>query len=283
MRGRRILLAAISVAAFVGACGGDKATPLDTVQAASTETAGGETASVVMTINGGQGSLKDVTFTGAYDFTERLMSFEIDASKLGLEGVTGTIDAIMDFSDAVVQYMKFPGLEEETGKEWMRIDVGAAITEICPDIDFAALLNTQSGDPTAGLTSLEGAKSVKELGTETVRGEQTKHYRVTVDIRDVAENAPEEAREAMKEFASWYVDPIQTSEVWIDDDGRARRLETTTDSANLKLPDCLGGAQSENPFQGKTTVSMELFDFGKDVDIEVPPANDVIDLAELGG
>ena len=53
------------------------------------------------------------------------------------------------------------------------------------------------------------------------------------------------------------------------------------DSNNLKLPDCLAASQSQNPFNGTTKVSYELFDFGKKVDIEVPAANDVVDLADL--
>lgn len=280
MRLKKMVVAAASIV-LIGACGGDKASPLETIQNAAAETADAKTASIAMTINGGAGSLKNLEMNGAYDFGRSLMSFEMDASKLGIQGATGTIEAVMDFSKSVIQYMKFPGLEEETGKAWMKIDVGDAVASICPDIDFAAMLQSQSGDPTSGLRLLEGAKSVEELGTESVRGTDTTHYRVKVDVRDAANKAPESARETMKEVASWYVDPIQTTEVWIDDEGRARRYEATTDTANLKMPECLANAQGQNPFQGKTEVSYELFDFGKKVDIAVPASDDVVDLADL--
>jgi hypothetical protein len=277
---KKILALVAAFAAIAASACGNKTTPLETVQNASSETAGEKTASIAMTITGSAGSLKDLTMTGAYDFDKRLLSFHFDASKLGTGG-SGTIDAVMDFSDSVVQYMKLPGLEEEVGKAWMKIDVASAVSSVCPDIDFAALLQSQSGDPTAGLQMLANAKTVKELGKEKVRGAETTHYRVTVDIRDVAEKAPAEARETMRQMASWYIDPLQTTDVWIDGDGRARRSEADVDGANLKMPDCLSAAQSKNPFGGKTHVSFELFDFGKKVDIKVPAANDVVDIADL--
>ncbi len=94
MRLNRILVAAGSLTLLVGACGSDSATPLETVQAASVATAGSKTASIAMTITGGQGALKDVTFNGAYDFDRKLMSFTMDASKLGIPGATGNIEAV---------------------------------------------------------------------------------------------------------------------------------------------------------------------------------------------
>lgn len=269
------------MAALVGACGGDKPTPLETVQGAAAETSSAKTAAISMITKGGSGSAGNLEATGLYDFDKKLMSFDIDASKLGVPGATGTVNAIMDFSDSVVQYMKFPGLEDETGKAWLKIDLAEGIKAICPDLDFAALLKAQSGDPTAGLQNLKSAKSVTEVGKEDVRGEETTHYRVTVDVRDAAENAPADARATMREFAKAYIDPIQTTDVWIDGEGRARKSEAVTDSANLKLPDCLKGGENTNPFKGKTTVTFELFDFGKKVDIKIPAADDVLDIADL--
>ena len=281
MRVKRLLVLGASLALLGGAACGNRTTPRETVQNASSETSSAKTAAIAMTISGGAGSLKNLTMNGAYDFDNRLLAFEMDASKLGIEGASGTIEAVMDFSDSVVQYMKFPGLKQEVGKNWMKIDVAAAVASVCPDFDFAALLQSQSGDPTSGLQMLKVAKSVKELGEEKIRGEQTTHYRVTTDIRDVAAKAPEASRKTMQEMASWYVDPVQTSDVWIDGEGRARKSEVEVDSNNLKLPDCLAASQSQNPFNGTTKVSYELFDFGKKVDIEVPAANDVVDLADL--
>lgn len=274
-------LAAASLSLIGAACGGGGSSPLETVQNAATATSSAKTASIEMKIDGGQ--FENATFTGAYDFDNRVMSFEMDADELNIEGASGTIDAVMDFGDSAVQYMKFPGLEEETGKSWLKIDLAAATESVCPDIDFAALLKSQAGDPTSGLTALRGAKEVKELGSETIRGEKTKHYRVEFDIREAAEESPEDVRETMREFASWYKDPIQTSEVWIDGEGRAMRVKGTSDTANIEFPDCLKAGADANPFAGKTTMQFDLFDFGKKVDIEVPAGNDVIDLADLTG
>jgi hypothetical protein len=47
------------------------------------------------------------------------------------------------------------------------------------------------------------------------------------------------------------------------------------------MPDCLKAAQSSNPFKGPTTMTYEMYDFGKKVVVSVPAANDVADLQEL--
>jgi hypothetical protein len=281
MRRIRVLLVIALVAVFTAACGGSKATPLETVRAASTETAAAKTAAFVMKIEGGQGQLSNMSSSGAFDFDAHLAKMSLDSSKLGLPG-GDKIAAVMDFRDGVVEFLKFPGLADELdGKHWVKIDVGAAVASVCPGFDFASLLKVQSGDPTSSLQQLAAADKVDVVGKEKVRGEDTTHYKVTVDVTKAAEKAPEAARETMRKLASFYVDPVLHTDLWLDGDGRARRVVQVIDPSNLKLPDCLNVSQAANPFKGLTTMTYEMYDFGKDVDVTVPVANDVADLQDL--
>jgi hypothetical protein len=60
------------------------------------------------------------------------------------------------------------------------------------------------------------------------------------------------------------------TDVWIDDDELVRRMR-------LAYQDM----QFAPGQQGDMTMTMELYDFGVEVEVEPPPANEVIDLQEL--
>jgi hypothetical protein len=280
-RTRFLTALAVVLAVVAGACGGSKATPLETVRGASSATASAKSAAMSMTIKGASGALSNLSFSGGFDFDKHLAKVTIDGSKMGLPG-GGNIDAIMDFSDGAIEFMKIPGLAKElNGKHWVKLDLAATMAQACPGFDFGSLLKAQSGDPTSGLQVLTAADKVTVVGKEKVRGEQTTHYQVQVNLAKVVANAPEASRETMRKLAEFYVNPVLQQEVWIDGDGRARRVQQTVDSANMKLPDCMKAASAQNPFTGTTTVTYEMYDFGKPVDVTIPVANDVADFQEL--
>jgi hypothetical protein len=249
------------------------------VRGASRATASAKTAAMTMKIEGGAGTLSNIDMQGDFDFDQHLGEVSLDGSKMGM---SGELDAIMDFRDGVVEYMKIPGLAAQLGgKHWVKLDLGATVASVCPDLDFASLLKVQSGDPTSGLQQLANADKVTVVGKEKVRGEQTTHYRVEVNLAKAVENAPAEARAAMRKLAGFYVNPVQSADVWLDSDGRSRRYRQTIDSANMKLPECLTAASSQSPFRGTTTITNEMYDFGKDVKVTIPAAGDVAGFQEL--
>ena len=100
--------------------------------------------------------------------------------------------------------------------------------------------------PTGVLEQLRAVGDVEELGREQVRGVETTRYRALLRPPGGTEE------DAL---------PV---EVWIDDDGLVRRLRVTYG-------------------QRAASVTVELFDFGADVDVEPPPADQVTDLDELFG
>jgi hypothetical protein len=127
-------------------------------------------------------------------------------------------------------------------------------------------------DPTSGLKTLEEASDdVVEVGRDTQRGAETTHYRGTIPI----EKALESLEGPTKEMVDQVLQETEMEDVpfdaWIDDEGRLRRMDQTV---TIESPMLQG--------QPMTVESRyELYDFGVEVDVEAPPADQVRDGAPL--
>jgi hypothetical protein len=270
------------------ACGGDdeEATPLEVVRAAATETAEARTARMEMSMTGsGLPGLGDRTVAidmdGVIDFDARTGQFTMDLSSLGIPGASGSVEMV--FSDLVV-YMKLPAaLAGQLPKPWLKIDLAEAGRQ--EGIDLDALSQLGSSDPTQALDYLRGASSdITEVGREELRGTATTHYRATLDLRLAAQQLEGEQKQALEKLIATTGLGSYPAELWIDDDGRLRKMDLSIDLSQLKLPareatTSEGAAASA----GTMNVTMELFDFGVDVDVAPPPAAEVVDIAELQG
>lgn len=105
------------------------------------------------------------------------------------------------------------------------------------------------------LDSLGDAATARAVGADTVRGVKTTHYEIT---------GPEMAEEGTIEFG-----------VWLDAEDRVRRV-----SALEEVP----GDLTASPGAGATIrYTLELYDFGEPVDIQVPPPSEVDDAPSFGG
>jgi hypothetical protein len=280
---RKLWITALVVLGVIApACGGQtdgaSATPVQLVRAAAGETA---TSSMRATfkVSGGGLPAGDMTMEAEYDLVERRARVEIPGDVFGGDG---SIVEIMDFSDGLVMWLRMPGAAAEIGAEWLEIDA-SELGDMGDELGFdvgSLLSQAQQNDPTSGLDALRGAKEVEDLGREDVRGDRTTHYRVTVDLEQAIEAAPEESRESLRDALAMYDAAEFEMEVWIDDDGRVRRYRQTVDPAALEsLPT---GAVSAGPI----TVEFEFYDFGADVDVSPPPDDDTVsftDLARLFG
>ena len=264
---RRTLSAlVVALAVVVPACGGDDASPVEIVRAAATKTSDTSSRfSMNVEVPGPQGGT--VTGEGVLDYEDRRGTLSIQIPGMG------TIDAVMD---GLVMYLRFPEqvrAEIPGGKQWIRLDL-ATLGEKS-GVDLSALLQAQQSDPTQTLQYLRGASDdVREVGEEEVRGEPTTHYKATVDLKAAAEQLEGDARAAYEQAIARIGTTTLPLDVWIDDDGRARRMEFVQDMSALLAG---SGASGEMRFR------MELFDFGVEVDAEPPPADQVTDLGALLG
>ena len=145
-------------------------------------------------------------------------------------------------------YMKSADLG--TGDTWVKIDLSD------PDSLFGMI--GKATDPEVMFQAMESPKKLELLGAEDVDGVSTNHYRITMD--------PARYLEAM-EFPAAMADMLPeelVTEMWVDADDLPRRFAQT-----IEVPAAGGGA-------GITSTTAGTYsDFGTDVEIEAPPADEV--------
>jgi hypothetical protein len=219
------------------------------------------------------GQAAPIKISGEADYQAHRGHMLIDLSQFGLPGPP--IDAVFD--NATV-YEKFPsalGAALPPGKSWVKVDLATAGQSI--GVDASGLSQSQAGDPSQTLDYLRGASdNITRVGTEDVRGTQTTHYRAVVDLNKAAAQSPT-ARDAIKSTVKLLGSSTQPVDVWVDTDGRVRRMKYTVDLSKSKVPTSAAGVP------GSVAFTLELFDFGVPVQAQLPPPDQVVDLSTLQG
>jgi len=103
----------------------------------------------------------------------------------------------------------------------------------------------------------------EEVGNDDVRGTKTTHYRAKVDLQKLVSQLPAAERPDgnVEELWGGRFVPV---EIWIDDESRLRRITIQ---------------QSREDSSEVTTV--ELFDYGVEVEVEPPPEDELISQEEF--
>jgi hypothetical protein len=274
-------LAPLLVLALLAGCGGDDSASTDVLVDAAAKTTKEGSARIAF-----RGSSKaglpqpiEIKGDGVVDNARRLGRLEFDFGSLAesLKGSgldEGDLNGEVIF-DGFIFYMRFPALSQvlEEGKVWVKFDLeelGKA-----QGIDLSQFTQFGQADPSQALQYLRAVSGdVEDKGSEEVRGVSTTHYVAQVDLRKFPDVLPEEQREAAKKSVDSLIDQLGGEselpmEVWIDDEGLIRRQRFDF---------------SFEP-QGATEFSfrydIELYDFGVQVDVEPPPAEETADFTEL--
>ena len=158
----------------------------------------------------------------------------------------------------------------EPGTEWLKLDLQAAGEEM--GMDLGSLTQLGSSDPSQQLNYLKGVENVQEIGIEDVRGVETTHYRGTASFDALKEELPDDGDETIDRLQEIMgIDEFDV-EVWLDSDGLARRMRFEYDA----LP--MGG--TSGTAKGTWTFVLEYYDFGTEVDVEIPDDDEVTDMLE---
>jgi hypothetical protein len=265
----RAAVVAFFTAALVAGCGSEPPPaqipddPGEAVAFATATTSRQSSAKVSMAVVSDAGGLP-VRFgaTGAFDFEADLGRMTLDMSGIQPAGIT---KAEIVFAGTVF-YMKMPELAKMLpgGKPWLKFD----LKEIAEGegTGFSQFGQLGSGDPTQSLNYLRGAGEVEEVGDEEVRGVETTRYHIEVDLLEAVRRAPQELRSMLREAIDSFGSEKLPMDVWVDDQGLVRRL-----------------LQRHSYRGAQTRVSMEFFDYGADVDVEVPADSQVTDISALLG
>lgn len=262
---RRSLITGVALALALAACGstGPEATKVSTVElvaGAADRASDAKTARIsgreVITVDG---ATTTIPIEGAIDFTSGDAELRIDLGSLGLAG-GGSIQALVVDQ---AMYMDFGALLRGNdvpaslrGKQWLKLDLrelGAA--------------GSGSGSGAASyLDALRGAGDVRQLGTETIDGVRTDHYRVTIDTAAAIEKLePGPLRDLAEEGLS-SVGRSYPMDVWIDGDGFPRRVRFATSASGARI-----------------AFMVDYHDFGKPLDVAAPPPARTADFSELLG
>lgn len=172
-------------------------------------------------------------------------------------------------------YMRFPLAQAELGgKEWAKFDL--LETSKALGLDPALVrASQQQGDPATTLEFMRSASDdVEELGTETIRGVQTTHYRATIDFRKYPQLVPRDKRDEARRSVDRLIElsggeETADMEVWIGDDKLVHRIKQ---EQNMKPH---GQNQTMH-----TTFTTDFVDHDAKVRIERPDGDDVQDVTD---
>lgn len=258
MRGRlRLFLGIVTVALLASSCA-SKADLAKELAADAANTAHGTSRVTVTVTMHSPGMSLTFSQTGAFDY----------AHSRGFLRAGAAADV---FSQEVFLpphvYLKLSGDSGPPlpgGKSW--IDVNLAHSD-SPGLTMpGGFPGARQTSPSDMLSSLFGISTrVTQVGSATVRGVQTVHYRVLISLAKARSKVRPSARAGFAAFAKAYGRSALPAQVWVDEQRRVRRITITL--AVPKSPDAPAGAA--------VTQTVEFYDFGIPVRVSAPPASEV--------
>lgn len=279
---------AVAVAVVAAGCGGGSGSSsskglLDPVSAAATKTENAGAARIrfrmVMGGKGLRGQTIRLGGTGAVDGNDAVMNIELGsmlsqiekglspAKKLALGAALGNAsmkEIIVKQNGDDVIYLRIPFLSSQIPghKQWLKLDISKLGKSA--GIDMSKLMSGSQFQPTDALSMLEAeGAAVQKVGPATIGGVATTKYHVVIDVAKELR-----AKGLTSPLFKGMAGRPKTipANVWIDDGGLVRRVQLA-----YGLP---GGAARLN-------MTMDLYDYGAQVDIAAPPSSRVFDMTQL--
>ena len=270
------LLAGVAIAA--SACSGsgnDSSNPVassnDPIVAAMQNTlSAGSAAMAINEHTAVSGQTADIQGSGQIDFEGQQGTLNLQLpTQLG--GGSASIDMV--FKDGVY-YMKSPVFAQilPSGKTWLKMDLKELSNSSSSAVaQFAQLAQS---DPSQFVDILKGSVEEHKVGSDTIDGDDTTHYKAKIDYQKAAKQADAAVRPSLqtaaagiKQATGGYTVPI---DVWIDSDGRLRR-----ETVDVSL--------STSGVTAKSNVTVDFTDYGKDVSVSTPSDSSSIDILQLLG
>jgi len=283
---------ALAAAAVLGACaaaGAGTATlsgcgasaTLDPIARAAEVTSQQEGAKIALTLRLSSPALPGSGFTITADgyVDEHQRTGELNMDLAGIPGVSaltaggsGTVQMLFQYP---VLYMNMPFLAGKLpgGKTWVKLDLDKAAQ--AAGIDLSQLSSFDQTDPSQIIEYLRASSGgVSTVGSETLDGVPTTHYRGVLQVSAILDrlpaNAQAAAKEALQKLGGNGSIPV---DVWVDSQKRVRRVEMSIGGG---AADSATGAPA---FAG--TVTIDYKSYGPIPPLTPPPADQVFDLTSL--
>ncbi|MCU1461413.1 MAG: hypothetical protein JWO37_1488 [Acidimicrobiales bacterium] len=280
--------------------------------AAAQKTASADSARMAMTfglVSSGIPDQPDMNVTisgsGVIGFASKSGELTLDLSGIpkDLGSKTGSSDPVPARVRVVivdgVAYMEIPpeyAAKAPAGKKWAKLS---------PQ-DSAGLFGFSGGsslpgmpdftDPAKALDALQAMGDTKAVGTETLRGTETTHYVTQVNLAKVSEKSAGAATSTTGAvpnlFAGLLADVTFPVDGWVGTDGLLRKVRTEIDLGAIlgplmgRLAGAFGATTSSGPAGPlvlRSTMTVELFDYGTPVAVTLPPADQVVDATQIQG
>jgi hypothetical protein len=257
---RRLALAgavALVAAGCGGRGGGDSASPND-VQRAASKTAKASSLEADFAV-----SAQGLSGSGSGTFNNKEGTGQLKM-KLNASGREIPVDS---FVDGDLLYLRSPAFAQATtrNKQWIKLNL-ATLGSAQGSTDLSGILDA-SPTPANALAYLQGSSTVDEVGSESVGGVDTTHYRVSANLDRAAQRASGATRDAVQGVISQSGVKSLPLEVWVDRNGYIRKVSYDEHAGRRQA----------------AKVTMELHDFGAPVAISAPPSDSVVDLTRMVG
>jgi len=253
----RFALVAIALTLLASACGSKHGSSSSTTTGSA---APNVQAAVEKTVKAGSEHLQllaaskaagqNVTIAGGGDFDAAKRIGALDVT-VGLSALNAQLNEVLDGS---VVYVSAPSLFSAflpAGKKWLRIDLATAGKALGLS---TAVLAVQ--DPTSALGQLKAITGLTEIGTATIGGVATTHFRGTID----AAKLPADERSTLAKTGTTF----GAYDVWVGSDGYVHKVRVVTTTKGAR-----------------TTATVTLSKFGEGVIVSVPPASETVDASKL--
>ncbi|NEB81114.1 hypothetical protein G3I40_38790 [Streptomyces sp. SID14478] len=248
--------------------------------AAYKRTAGAKSAKVEMTMkmpasamgaSAGDGTIRT---TGTMGWDPTVMDMTMSGSAFTAGGEDAPKNIRMLWQDNVMYMdMGASAAKEMDGKRWMKMDLGAIAKQSGDEKAMRQMtgsLDSMNQDPAQQIAMLLDSPNLKHLGSATLGGVQTEHYKGTLTVDEMlAKNdslkvlSKSERSQLLKNVKKAGIKDYDT-ELWVNDDDLPVRLDVTMDSP-----------------QGATKISEKFSDYGAAVKVDVPPAGQTFDLMDM--
>jgi hypothetical protein len=226
---------------------------------------------------------------GGFDTPAKRAQLKVDLSSLAelFKGLGSTLGGTVkgDFGspedwkleliqDGGTAYIQFPLIAKQlpAGKTWIKGDAKDLSSADAGQLgQFGSLAGTDPRDIFGFLKAVSGP--IEAVGSEKIRGVETSHYRATVETAKLAQLVPAAQRQGLggvdqaAKQAGLAEIPI---DIWIDAEQRVAKLAVDLDAK-----------QPGSDAAVKAALVIELYDYGAPLDVELPPADQVVDAATL--
>ena len=219
----------------------------------------------------------DIPVTGAFDPAHDASQISMDLSAMAQadgQQMPPGLDAVFEEPIEVIavgdkSWIKFSllGMVSGADTEWIEVS-----REQTGELTSNLGLGSDITSPTSLLEQLRRADGdVEELGTESVRGHETTHYRIEVDLAALSQQLPAEEQDQLQDGLGQMDQPLPV-EFWVGGGDRLYRYR-------IEMAD----TTPDDGQESSASLQFEFFDHGSTIDIQPPPADKVTSIEGLEG